>query len=413
MVPGLLVLLGSVVAVWPELTEDDRYASWQASGRDTTPYVRSIGAWTAGVDVVAVRDTHAVARARQGGGKHWEVAPPAGRFCAGPAQFTEGWLALAYGVSGACDHMMLVYLPTGQVRWQRPLDVPGAAGSGAGGVVQVVGDLVLAARGGGVAAFAVDTGERKWGRTLVRASDGADRCAADDLAPDQGESLLLLRCPGVDHAVTAQRFRPSTGEVLAEHDLPGPDLPDVEADIVSSGAAPTVVHVGNRDSGSYRFLNESLVQTQEVPSGHGGLSAPDGPGRVAIGHGCLLAVTTPEAGQVNEVVAVYLATGEERWRVPVPGATAEGVVASDDRGVHVIASSTREEDVDRMLDERLVRLDADSGAVLAQTSTSVDNRPRTRGGPSMADYTYGWSNGRAYAVSSVYDGDSVDMFTIG
>jgi outer membrane protein assembly factor BamB len=239
---------------------------------------------------------------------------------------------------------------TGTRRWQREVDAVDAQVTGSGNVVL----LVPRGRPAPVLALDARTGELRWawrpanaGCAVMSAASTADPVRDDVVA-------VAFTCPD---------GRRVSGLSLAAGSVRwtwAPTFPDTGAELPPRGTAP-----GGSLPGGYAPLLVPTAGGVLVADGPTGLVLSMSGGRAGGSHpagGRLAASAGPTALYLGagQAVAVDLALGRERWKVPLPAATTPVAVAVvDGAGFALVVP-------DRGGRARVVRYDLDTGAIAAE-----------------------------------------------
>jgi outer membrane protein assembly factor BamB len=246
---------------------------------------------------------------------------------------------------------------TGDRRWQREVDVSTVDHQVTGSADLVL--LVPRGRAASVLALDARTGERRWTWRPANAECTVVSAATTDDPARDDSVAVSFTCPGgrrvsglstVDGSVrwTWQPTSPDAGaELPPRGTAPGGTLP--------GGYAPLLVPT----AGGVLVADGATGLVLSMGGGRPGGSHPSG-GRLAASSGA----TALYLG-AGQAVAVDLALGRERWRVPLPAATTPvAVTAFDGVGFALVAP-------DRGGPARLVRYALDTGTVV--TDRQVDD----------------------------------------
>lgn len=246
---------------------------------------------------------------------------------------------------------------TGSRRWQREVDVSTVDHQVTGSADLVL--LVPRGRAAAVVALDARTGERRWTWRPANAECTVVSAASTDSPVRDDVVAVAFTCPGgrrvsglstVDGSVrwTWQPTSPDAGaELPPRGTAPGGSLP--------GGYAPLLVPT----AGGVLVADGPTGLVLSMSSGRPGASHPAA-GRLATS----TAATALYLGSGN-AVAVDLALGRERWRIPLPAATTPmAVTAFDGAGFALVVP-------DRGGPARLIRYDLDTGT--AVTDRQVDD----------------------------------------
>ncbi|MGW1890234.1 outer membrane protein assembly factor BamB family protein [Streptomyces sp. NPDC002004] len=246
------------------------------------------------------------------------------KICGASKQTTDdNKIVVAYmsGVSdkAKCNQLMQVDLNTGKSGWKKEVPEEGLFDIMTDLELTISGNTVTATRLGGVSGFRVSDGKKLFGKFK-------GDCQPDAFAG--GAKLIAAESCGTSDAEQVQEVDPNTGKPKWTFKLPkGWKVSHIYA------VDPVVIHATNEAKKTWNISTlkangtlMSQVSVNEKFAPECGLSILSrnlqGCLGATVGKSNLYLPTKPKTvGGANEVVAIDLATGKERWRVKSPDGT--------------------------------------------------------------------------------------------
>ncbi|UCM88185.1 outer membrane protein assembly factor BamB family protein [Streptomyces marincola] len=404
----------------------DGGGSWLATAeRPTTDKV--ITAWTAGDTVVRVAESGVTAFSQADGQVVWQAAPPDGQaFCGAGSRGVDGRAALAVGPGSVgnrieCDTATVLDLASGELGWRQPISAPRQGDHARNGaVLEIVGDTVVIAQDQGLVGLNLADGQRRWQREV--SFEGEPGCGAEDMLATDTRVVLAQTCGRLRDQVQFAVVDPATGETARERTFAGTDPESGLLTPALLSADPLVGYVRGNHAAIGLVLDEEMEVVAEVELGdgsaRGGVAQGDGgfgralsetehvPPPLRVIENALYAVTLPEGGAPNQLVAFDLATGERRWAAALPDAHATQPVTVED-GAVVVATGPRSGTGEL----GIARFDAATGEVLGTTGAPVVNDSGQV--PAATTYRYFYQDGRMLAVRGAPGPNDPDAFGYG
>lgn len=409
---------------------------WRATGSQ----YNGLGYWLYGNDIVVATNDSVTAYDRADGTVLWKTAPPGNGqdFCGASTTSSQDTVSLGYGAQGdnqdsiACEYVTVLHLDTGRLGWSAHLPTANELQQmmHANGIVtEVAGRTVVVGWTGVVAGYDLATGRQLY-RNLIYPNGDYTPFSVKDIAI-QGSTDYVLAHTDVPLSagmtpVTVFESAVATGQEIGKDSVNGADFgftdPDAAAFVSTS---PLVAVIGDFQTTDNRYaaFDGRLRITSSIDGGReldaNSNSVPGSldtglfylgidqdahqPYRTLVANGSLFSVTNPRIG--NQVVAVDLAGGKQRWAVDVPGLRMMMPVAVDGSSL-VVAAVGKADDAP----VTLLRLDVSTGKVVSQHHGSVPI-----GAVSAGQFWFTWADHRAYAVNWGSAHDTIDpaVFAVG
>ncbi|MFF6781561.1 PQQ-binding-like beta-propeller repeat protein [Streptomyces sp. NPDC012510] len=264
----------------------------------------------------------------QSGDPAWDPIEFPGKICAVTPKATSGDRAvIAYQKSTAknadCDQLQQIDLNTGEKGWSAELEKGDLFDSAGTEALSVVGDTLLVARSQSGTAYDINTGKKLFDKKTYGQS-----CYPSGFAG--GARLIVVSSCAVttdkEHD-EVQELDPKTGKATWTRKIPKGWKVEHAYSV-----DPVVLYLTNEEENTWNVSTLKADGSTRSQLDVEGSFAPECGGGILIGElqGCTglavdantLYLPTEEKDGTNEVVALNLATGKEKWRVKSPSADA-------------------------------------------------------------------------------------------
>ncbi|MGW0995472.1 outer membrane protein assembly factor BamB family protein [Streptomyces sp. NPDC002523] len=283
------------------------------------------GMWVTGKAVVKAAYKQVFAYNTGDGNPSWDPISFPQKVCAVTSRPSDdGKVVVAYmsGVSdrAKCNQLQQIDLDTGKKGWTAEVADGGLFDSALSVELSVSGRTLMVGRSQSGVAYDMDTG-----RKMYEAKKYGNACFPTAFAGGDGKLIQVASCDaaGSDEHDEIAELDPATGKVKWKQ-------PFKKGWTVARAYSldPLVVYLTNEDekawnistlTGNGTFRSQVKVDEKFSPSCGWAILERDLQGcqGVAVGSDTLF-LPTDNSGGANEIVAISLATGKERWRVKSP-----------------------------------------------------------------------------------------------
>ncbi|TVT56616.1 PQQ-binding-like beta-propeller repeat protein [Amycolatopsis rhizosphaerae] len=365
--------------------------SWQVSAQKLGAYTEGLGVRVYGGDLLMVTDSAVTAFDRATGRQDWVLTPPQGNnFCALSRNIANDRLALGFGASDDrtgvhCLSIGLVDLKAHSFAWSVPVpQFKTDWGDPSGQGLVLAGGYLYA---GGLEVFVrlslSDGTIEPLAPTAAFQAGHDDDCSVMDVGADATTVYTVSRCLGTGASYSlVLGLDPGTGNVRVSNRIQAADVKmpmDASSRTGLSDAqfvslSPTVLALYGKGQQALARLDDSLkvswasvVQQGAIDFGGDTGALPNGNhqfNRAFVSDGLLFGVSASEKTKENQVVALDVNSGRQRWAATVPGDSMCDPVGVDGNALLVAGSQLQTGGINNPATV-LAKIDVGSGKVLS------------------------------------------------